>query len=324
MNNKPIRVLPREVFMATKWAFRAAQIPAGYGVAASEMIQYAEMYHGIGLSTLQQQLSTLEHSSPTPPIIVDEDEGCALMDGGGQSVLICAPGALDLACANAKEYRNAARDGSAACDGSAVCDGIGLVCVENVGHGLALLEQLADQAARRGLVCLLMTAVTTPKEANRTMIAFPHEEAPLIIHAALRTPSQTHIELINLVRNRGLSPSSPVGSRRLSPSSPNLIRELFTNAFIAPPQTNVMPLSNNFLILCVHPNRLDELSDLESDVLKHVEQVSANKFLTQTPLIQQPHERAAKRERAHRHGLETDYAIWSEIKQFGNRIQIPV
>lgn len=293
MTEQTIRVLPSDIYSITKRVFRAAQLPASYSISAAEMVRYAELYHGTGVTLLHRQLTSLEAGLQKRPRVIYEGEGVALMDGGGQHVFFSAPSALDLVCAKAEEQ------------------GIGVVSVTHTKGGLGLLEQLADRAAQRGLICLLVIGGSSQKDefphTHQTIIALPNPNAPLIFQASLQMPSYAHVELAKAVHGSDLTLS---------------VSELLTGAFSHPTPENQLPLMDTFLFLCYFPHNDADLPQLEMALLQHAAALAAHPAADCKPKVWLPEERVTIYEQANQERLSVDATIWSEVKAFGERILV--
>ena len=166
-------------------ALRANGFPYGALQSAVRMVQWAEIFHGVGLRFLDRQRRAVHGHDPKAIRIVADGPTGAAIDGGGQSALLLGPGALDLA--TAKADRN----------------GIGVVTVTNLRDHL-WLGQLAEQAAKRSLLCCLaFQAMPESAEAadlrvlyspGRSIVAIPDGPAPHWIE--LTSASVAHDRLL--------------------------------------------------------------------------------------------------------------------------------
>lgn len=164
---------------------RALGLPYGAVGAAVRMVQWAEVFHGLGVRGLDRQRrqgGSLAADAPTP---LSDDERRIAIDAAGQSSLLIGPAALDLATARARERGRA------------------LVTLTELRHPL-WLGQLANQATRRGLACAL-SFQCEPEDADdlaalysqgRTIVALPSEPAPLWVE--LPGAAQSHVRLLTV------------------------------------------------------------------------------------------------------------------------------
>ena len=95
MSETEFRLQLREIRDVTKWVFRAAGIPAGYRLAAQELVAYAELHHRDGLRHLAAQLPILQAKQQYPLILKDETPGHAEFDCGNQPLLLVGPSLTD-------------------------------------------------------------------------------------------------------------------------------------------------------------------------------------------------------------------------------------
>lgn len=156
-------------------ALRANGFPYGALQSAVRMVQWAEIFHGVGLRFLDRRRRAVHGHDPKAIRIVADGPNGATIDGGGQSALLLGPGALDLATAKAER------------------NGTGVVTVTKLRDHL-WLGQLAEQAAKRGLLCCLtfQAALNSAEAADlrvlyspgRSIVAIPGDGAPHWIEAA--------------------------------------------------------------------------------------------------------------------------------------------
>jgi len=172
-----MRLSLNETYFLFSTVLRAKGFPYGALSGAVRMVQWAEIFHGIGLSFLERR-----RRAPAPPIgstaitLLTETTTGTAIDAAGQSALLVGPCALDLATERAR------------------AQGLGIVSITKA-RDLLWLGQLAEQAAKRGLVCMVsFQAAADASEARllgelysrgRSVVALPQdEESPLWIEMA--------------------------------------------------------------------------------------------------------------------------------------------
>lgn len=132
-----MRLSLNETHFLISTVLRAKGFPYGALNGAVRMVQWAEIFHGVGISFLERR-----RLSPGPPVdggaitLVAETATGVAIDAGGQSALLAGPSALDLATERARS-----RD-------------VGVVSITKLSDML-WLGQLAEQAAKRGVACMV-------------------------------------------------------------------------------------------------------------------------------------------------------------------------
>ena len=172
-----MRLSLNETYFLIGTVLRAQGFPYGALGGAVRMVQWAEIFHGVGVSFLERR-----RHRPAPPVdssvmtLTAETATAAAIDAGGQSALLAGPLALDLATERARTRET------------------GIVSLTGLSD-LLWLGQLAEQAAKRGLACAVsFQADGEAAEARllgelysrgRSIVAVPlAEEGPLWIEMA--------------------------------------------------------------------------------------------------------------------------------------------
>ncbi|MDX1521824.1 MAG: hypothetical protein R3264_09370 [Anaerolineae bacterium] len=277
MIDKTVQVLPREIEAATRWAFRAAKIPAGYSVAATALVRQAEIDQGLGLSVLHHYLSNPDRQPPVPTCLISDEPHQIGIDARSQHLLICGPNIVDLACARA------------------INRGEVRVTVQNVDGGQALLPHLADTAAKRDLLCLIVAS-------NETVIAVPQAPLPLRVSVTQPQTESGGTQLADLLEQWGILTGQE--SDRLRPA-------------LTLENSEPTSRSSRIVIYCRRLNQ-DDMLRISTD--KWLPTLAPAKGLA----IVQPHARLKQQRLAHQKGVAVRAATWQAIKKFGSRILVPV
>ena len=182
---------------------RALGLPYGAVGAAVRMVQWAEVFHGLGVRALDRRRRGASLSAGETSLLSDAPGRIAL-GADGQSALLVGPPALDLATAHAHE------------------SGQALVTLAGLRDPL-WLGQLARQAAKRGLACALSVQcadddpafddLATLYSPGRAVVALPAEPAPLWIE--LPSAPRSHDRLLS----DGLGPAERWPEDCLQPSN---------------------------------------------------------------------------------------------------------
>lgn len=92
-----MRVSLNELTRTCQKAFEGLGFPAGVDRDAARMVAWLERHGLPGLARLATELEALSARPPRPPAVVGDGPDTMTLDAGGQTVLLAAPAALDLA-----------------------------------------------------------------------------------------------------------------------------------------------------------------------------------------------------------------------------------
>jgi hypothetical protein len=164
-------------------ALRCLGLPYGAVPAAVKMVQWLEVFHGLGTTCLERYRREPMVFDPGAARVLAEDKTSLAVEGGGQSSLLLGPGLLDIVTVKAQR------------EGHAVARATGL------SH-LAFLGALAERAAARGLAAVVTFQaeagsgeaedLATLYSAGRGIVALPLPGAPAPLWAELAAAPTLH------------------------------------------------------------------------------------------------------------------------------------
>ncbi len=146
-------VLPREIREATKWALRAALIPAGYSPMAEQLVSRAEN----GLLHLKCCLEQHEGKPIQQPQCLTDNKTEVVIDVQQQNLLLVGPAVFDLTIARTAQF------------------GRCLTHIRNIGNGSPFLDELVIYHASHGHPLMLMRGDSEAQ--HRSRLAIPAEQA---------------------------------------------------------------------------------------------------------------------------------------------------
>lgn len=173
-DTKEVPVSVREVSDVTYRVLRAGGMSSGCAMRAADMVQHAEVYHGIGLRMLHRRLDLAESGADSAALEVKHGAaGTLTIDAAGTNAMGAGPPALDLARAQAAQ------------------EGAGTVWLSGL-RDLSLLDELAYRAAASELICILSWASDSAEELgrSRTVVAGPGPDGIVAVEYSLATPSR--------------------------------------------------------------------------------------------------------------------------------------
>ena len=164
-------------------ALRSLGLPYGAVAAAVKMVQWLEVFHGLGTACLERYRRAPMAFDPGAARILAEDKANLAVECGGQSSLLVGPGLLDMVTVTAQR------------EGHAVARAAGL-------NHLAFLGALAERAATRGLAAVVTFQAEAGSgeakdlaalySAGRGIVALPLPDAPAPLWAELAAAPALH------------------------------------------------------------------------------------------------------------------------------------
>lgn len=249
-----INVSVREVSDVTYRLFRAAGVPSGCAMRAATMVQHAEVYHGIGLRTLNRQLDLIEGAADPSGLDVHHGSGNVLiLDAAGGTALAAGPPAMDLACAGAMER------------------GVGVVWMSDA-RGLSLLDELVYRttAASGDLVCILSWMVSDPGGEplgeSRTVISGPGSKGSIGVERVLPDPSALLVAVARLLEREDQATkgdNGKFGAELLSMGGEEGARRLIEQSLSEPSLGEIAPPSGAVMVCA----RMPDMPEIQFELL---------------------------------------------------------
>lgn len=294
-NTKEVPVSVREVSDVTYRILRAGGMSSGCAMRAADMVQHAEVYHGIGLSMLHRRLDLVEHGADSPALEVGRGAADTLMiDTAGASALVAGPPALDLARARATQ------------------EGAGSVWLSGL-RDLSLLDELPYRAAASSFVCILSWAVSDSAEElgrGRTVVAGPGSDGIMAVERSLSAPSR----LLQAVANSatGSAENTLPGVRELA--NPEKAETVIKDA-LASDDTDPTMVATGAALLCIQTPSEGWFEPLLRRLVG-LEDFPEARTRTHTDLIRQWEITCAQ-------GLSMNADSWSEVYEAAGRMLAP-
>lgn len=292
---RDVPVSVREVSDITYRILRVGGMSSGCAMRAADMVQHAEVYHGIGLRMLHRRLDLVEDGIETSALEVDRGPADTLtIDAAGMSALVAGPPALDLVRARAAEDR------------------AGTVWLSGVRE-LSLLDELPYRAAASGFICILSWAIADTAEElgkSRTVVAGPGSEGVVAVERPLAAPSQLLLTVANTAtESAGTVPS---GGRDLA--RPGKAQAVINDA-LTPVDTEGAATVSGAALLCLQASSEDWFEPFLHRLLEQ-QHLPENQVRTRADLLRQWETTCA-------HGLSMKTESWREVYEAAGRMLAP-